>query len=146
VAASPPDEFAQDRTLLIGEQMHICDIDHAGLNVRDLQTSVDWYKRVLGFEIFHKFAPTAWMIARGEMKLGLFQRPNAKALSQDDLNQTIAFTHLAFRTNADGFAAAQAELKTLNVPFDPPEDTGVAFSIFISDPDGNSLEITTYHP
>ena len=33
----------------------------------------------------------------------------------------------------------------MGITFDPPEDTGVAHSIFIYDPDGYQIEITTYY-
>ena len=41
---------------------------------------------------------------------------------------------------------AQIELQAMNVPVEGPEDTGVAYSLFVNDPDGHLLELTTYHP
>jgi len=117
-------------------------LDHVGLNVADLQRSAAFYNRVLGFQIFHKWT-TTWMIQRGSIRIGLFQRPQAQTIK--DIDNTIAITHFAFLTSGMGFAAAQKELTALGVNFDPPEDTGVAFSIFFRDPDGHQIEITTYH-
>ena len=117
-------------------------MDHVGINVSDLHRSADWYQRVLGFEMFHQWK-TTWMIRRGKMHLGLFWRPSAKPVS--DLDNSFAITHFAYTTDSKGFAQAQARLKNLGVPFDPPEDTGVAHSIFIYDPDGYQIEITTYY-
>jgi catechol 2,3-dioxygenase-like lactoylglutathione lyase family enzyme len=122
--------------------MNLTHIDHAGLNVSDGQRSADWYRRVFGFELIHKFTHT-WMVGRGLMRLGLAEVPGAQPVG--DLDHKIAITHLAFQTDAAGFEAAQKELKGLGVPFDPPEDTGIAYSIFFTGPDGNLLEITTYH-
>jgi catechol 2,3-dioxygenase-like lactoylglutathione lyase family enzyme len=117
-------------------------LDHVGINVTDLQKSADWYNQVLGFTIFHKWT-TTWMIRRGDMRIGMFLRPNASKIA--DLDNTIAITHFAFETDANGFAAAQVKLNALGIKFDPPEDTGVAHSIFIYDPDGYQVEITTYY-
>jgi catechol-2,3-dioxygenase len=117
-------------------------IDHVGLNVSDLQKSAEWYRKVLGFTIFHKWK-TTWMIRRGDMRVGLFLRPNATKVA--DIDNTIAITHFALLTNAKGFVDAQSKLKALGIAFDPPEDTGVAHSIFIYDPDGYQIEITTYY-
>lgn len=117
-------------------------MDHVGINVTDLQRSADWYERALGFKIFHKWK-TTWMISRGDMHIGLFLRPNAKKI--DDLDNTLAITHFAYATDAKGFEEAQARLKTLGIKFDPPEDTGVAHSVFIYDPDGYQVEITSYY-
>jgi catechol 2,3-dioxygenase-like lactoylglutathione lyase family enzyme len=117
-------------------------MDHVGINVTDLQRSADWYERVLGFTIFHKWK-TTWMIRRGNMRIGLFLRPNAKKI--DDLDNTLAITHFAYSTDEKGFREAQDKLKKLGVKFDPPEDTGVAHSLFIYDPDGYQVEITSYY-
>jgi catechol 2,3-dioxygenase-like lactoylglutathione lyase family enzyme len=117
-------------------------MDHVGINVTDLQRSADWYERVLGFTIFHKWK-TTWMVRRGNMRIGLFLRPNAKKI--DDLDATLAITHFAYSTDEKGFREAQDKLKKLGVKFDPPEDTGVAHSLFIYDPDGYQVEITSYY-
>jgi catechol 2,3-dioxygenase-like lactoylglutathione lyase family enzyme len=121
--------------------MNLERIDHIGLNVRDLVTSADFYHKVFGFGIVHKWT-TTWMVGTDTMRLGLFQRPDSAPVC--NINNAIAITHVAFRTNAAGFAAAQATLRKLGISFDPPEDTGIAFSVFILDPDGHQLEITTY--
>ena len=120
----------------------IARMDHVGINVSDLQKSADWYEKVLGFTIFHKWN-TTWMIRRGDMRIGLFLRPAAKKI--DDLDNSRAITHFAFSTDAKGFEEAQARLTQLGVKFDPPEDTGVAHSLFIYDPDGFQVEITSYY-
>lgn len=77
------------------------------------------------------------------MRLGLFWRPQATLV--EDLDNKVAITHLAFLTDSAGFDSAQVELKGLGVPFDGPEDTGIAYSLFFKDPDGHELEITTYY-
>ena len=117
-------------------------IDHFAISVKSLQTSFDWYKKVFGFEMFHQWK-TTWLIQLGDMKIGLFERPQADAI--DDLDSKIAFQHLAFHLSADGFIEAMVELGSLEVEFDGPEDTGVAYSLFVNDPDGHLLELTTYY-
>ncbi len=77
------------------------------------------------------------------MRIGLFQRPSATSV--EDLDNRIAISHLAFLTDADGFKRTQEKLTQLGVPFDPPDDSGIALSIFFRDPDGHELEVTTYH-
>ena len=121
--------------------MNLERIDHVGLNVRDLITSAEFYRRLFGFEVVHK-RTTRWMIGADSIRIGLFQRPSSVPICSID--NAIAITHVAFRTDATGFAAAQAELQKLGVAFDPPEDTAIAYSLFILDPDGHQIEITTY--
>jgi catechol 2,3-dioxygenase-like lactoylglutathione lyase family enzyme len=126
----------------VSEPPAIHRMDHVGINVTDLQRSADWYQKALGFTIFHKWK-TTWMVSRGDMHLGLFLRPNAKKI--DDLDNTLAITHFAYATDDEGFQKAQDRLTKLGIKFDPPEDTGVAHSIFIYDPDGYQVEITSYY-
>jgi catechol 2,3-dioxygenase-like lactoylglutathione lyase family enzyme len=117
-------------------------IDHFAITVKNLQTSFDWYKKVFGFEMFHQWK-TTWLIQLGDMKIGLFERPQAAVV--DDINNKIAIQHLAFHLTADGFIEAMIELGTLTIQFEGPEDTGVAYSLFVNDPDGHLLELTTYY-
>jgi len=120
-------------------------IDHIGINVHDLAISFQFYHSVFGFEIIHKWK-TTWMIGKDNIRIGVFERKNA--LPVCNIDQAVAITHVAFRTDADGFAAAQEQLKKLGIAFDPPEDTGIAYSIFVLDPDGHQVEVTSYdnHP
>ena len=121
--------------------MNLERIDHIGLNVRDLVTSAEFYHKIFGFGIVHKWT-TTWMVGTDVIRLGLFQRPNSHPVC--NIDNAIAITHVAFRTNAAGFKAAQGELLKLGIAFEAPEDTGIAYSIFILDPDGHQIEITTY--
>lgn len=122
--------------------MDIDFIDHFAITVTNLQRSFDWYNKVFGFQMFHQW-PTTWMVRRGNMRIGLFERPTATPI--DNLDSKIAFQHVAFHVTADAFIQAQIGLAALNVAIETLEDTGVAYSLFIRDPDGHLLELTTYH-
>jgi catechol 2,3-dioxygenase-like lactoylglutathione lyase family enzyme len=123
--------------------MELIGLDHFAINVADLQRSADWYQRVFGFTILHKWG-TTWMVGRDNIKIGLFLRPDAKPLP--DIDSQLIIQHVAFLVDGDKFTDAQQALTQAGVKFDAPEDTGIAFSIFFNDPDGHLLEITTYHP
>lgn len=117
-------------------------IDHVALNVRNLDASVGWYHRVFGFNEVHRWNTTR-MIGLGAIRLGLFLRPDAVPV--ENVDQTITITHVALLTDRAGLNAAMESLRTLEIPFDPPDDSGIALSIFVKDPDGHELEITAYH-
>jgi catechol 2,3-dioxygenase-like lactoylglutathione lyase family enzyme len=123
--------------------LELVGLDHFAINVTDLQRSADWYQKAFGFTILHKWQ-TTWMVGRDNIKIGLFLRPNAKPLP--DIDSQLIIQHVAFLVDGDKFADAQAELTKAGIKFDPPEDTGIAYSIFVNDPDGHLLELTTYHP
>ena len=122
--------------------MNLKAIDHVAVSVKSLEDSFRWYSQVLGFQLFHKFTRT-WMVERNGMKIGLMRRADAKPV--EDLDNTIAIQHFAFSVSEDDFQRAVDTLQQSGVSFDGPEDTGIAFSIFLADPDGHTVEITTYH-
>jgi catechol 2,3-dioxygenase-like lactoylglutathione lyase family enzyme len=122
--------------------MNLKAIDHVAVSVKSLEDSFRWYSQVLGFQLFHKFTRT-WMIEKYGMKIGLMRRPDAKPV--DDLDNQIAIQHFAFGVAEDDFQPTVDTLQALGIPFEGPEDTGIAFSLFLTDPDGHTIEITTYH-
>ncbi len=119
-------------------------IDHVALAVRDVQRSVAWYREVLGMERRHQ---EAWgdypaVVTAGETSLALFpcESPNPKPRPDHD---TIAMRHVAFAVDRAGFETARERFKELGIE-SQFSDHGIAHSLYISDPDGHMLEITTY--
>mgnify|MGYP000211720353 FL=1 len=119
-------------------------IDHVALTVRDVKRSVAWYKEVLGLERRYQ---EAWgdypaVVGAGETSLALFpcESPNPKPRPDHD---TIAMRHVAFAMDRANFQQAQARFQELGIKFDF-EDHTICHSIYISDPDGHQLEVTTY--
>jgi catechol-2,3-dioxygenase len=51
--------------------------------------------------------------------------------------------HLAFRVDRPNFLRAQAELRGRGISF-TFEDHQIAHSIYLNDPDGYEIELTTY--
>jgi catechol 2,3-dioxygenase-like lactoylglutathione lyase family enzyme len=83
------------------------------------------------------------MVGNDSIRVGLFLRTNAVAVPS--LDNYLLIEHVAFLTDSDGFSADVMRLDRLGVKHDPPEDTGIANSVFFNDPDGNLLEITAYY-
>jgi len=123
--------------------MQLLRIDHTAINVKNLQNTFDWYNKIFGFGIIHKWTHT-WMIGNDVIKIGVFERPDASVISDIDKN-VIAIQHFAFLTDKVGFENAVIEIDKMGIPHEPVEDTGIALSIFLIDPDGHQVEITTYH-
>jgi catechol 2,3-dioxygenase-like lactoylglutathione lyase family enzyme len=117
-------------------------LDHYAVNVSSLQRSADWYHDKLGFNILHKWN-TTWMVGKGNIKVGLFLRPDAKPPADSDKENLIQ--HVAFLVDGDKFTDVLKELQDKGVKIQGPEDTGIAFSFFFNDPDGILLEVTSYH-
>ena len=119
-------------------------IDHVALAVRDVPSSVRWYQEVLGLERLHE---QAWgdypaVVGIGGTGIALFPVQGSDPKPPPD-RDVLAMRHLAFRANAENFARAQRELTDGGVEFEF-QDHGIAHSIYLHDPDGHEIEITTY--
>lgn len=119
-------------------------IDHVAITVSDLTRSVAWYQETLGLERRHA---DAWgdvpsMVCAGDTCVAIFPAsvPEPSATAGPD---TIAMQHLAFRVDGPAFKAFQEEFSATGVPFEF-SDHGIAHSIYIEDPDGHHIELTTY--
>jgi len=121
-------------------------IDHVEVFVRDIRTAIDWYEKVLGLKIIHRWEPEPVMIGMGTTKLALFQADtSAKPGAADEAGSTLRWHRVAWRIDPNRFQNAQLLLKDLGIRFRGPIDHGVAQSIYFADLDGHPLEITCYH-
>ena len=120
--------------------------DHIALNVSDLERSTRWYQEVLGLR---RAYADAWpnypaVLEAGGSGVALFpSRREGKARDPD--MEEVAMQHLAFRTSRQHFESAKAELRDREIEF-VERDHGIAWSVYLRDPDGFEVEITTYEP
>ncbi len=120
-------------------------IDHVALSVKDLEASVAWYRDVLGLERRHE---NVWgrlpaMMCAGETGVALFPASTANPKPALERRDGAIMRHLAFQLNRDNFLGAQAELRARGIPF-TFEDHQIAHSVYLNDPDGYEIELTTY--
>ena len=117
-------------------------IDHIGVNVRNGAESADWYKNILGFSLLHKFT-TTWLVGRGNIKLGLFERPYGATIA--DTDNTLMMQHIAFTIDQSWYFLARQRLLDRGIAPEE-EDNGIANCLFFKDPNSHQLEIISYHP
>lgn len=116
-------------------------IDHVALRCASLEASKTWYVNTLGFEHVH---PGLWdgvpiMLRLGSTFLTLF--PQKDGEPPPAMGRA---WHMALRAATyDDFQAAQADLQAKGVSFQF-RDHDITHSIYLADPDGFLLEITTY--
>jgi len=119
-------------------------IDHVALTVRDVERSIAWYRDVFGLERRHEetWGDYPVMMFAGDTALALFQ---ARGPVQDapDHGSTAIMRHLAFQVDRSNFMKAQETLRTLGIAF-TFQDHSISQSIYLRDPDGYELELTTY--
>ena len=118
-------------------------LDHVALTVRDLSKSVAWYRETLGLERRHAevWGDYPVLLCAGDSGVALFSNPGA-AGGSDGATTTI-MRHFAFRITRFDFERARLVFQERGVPF-RFEDHGISDSLYINDPDGYEVELTTY--
>lgn len=129
-------------TSAFGEIPNLLGIDHVALHVADLTKSAQWYEDRFGFRVLHKWSGV-WMIGKDNIKIGLFLTERATAVDDPDHKKIIE--HFAFGVDGDKFQATIDKLRADGINVTPVEDTGIAYSVFLRDPDDYQVEITSYH-
>ena len=114
-------------------------LDHVSLNVSDRPRSIEWYREVLGLEPRSEAKQDDWPVFMGD-ELALFQ---AASPAPERDSETAGLRHFAFRVGAQELQQMQAHLGAKGVRFNY-EDHGNAHSLYFRDPDGNTIEFTTY--
>lgn len=119
-------------------------LDHVSLIVRDVDASAKWYMELLGLEPCHVDAwwkgPGRFVGAGGTM-IALF--PSKDGAPPNPVHQGSFGCHVAFRVPRETFEAYQKLLTERHIAFEWL-DHAIAHSMYFNDPDGYTLEITTY--
>ena len=117
-------------------------IDHVAISVSDLDGSTRWYQDVLGLERKHA---DVWdeprMLCVGETCVALFRAADRPKPPPGP--DTLSMRHFAFRTDRRGFESAQVALQQRGIEYEFA-DHEICHSIYLRDPDGHRIEITTY--
>jgi catechol 2,3-dioxygenase-like lactoylglutathione lyase family enzyme len=124
---------------------------HGGVSVPSLDEAIDWYGRVLGFEVEKRFfiaaaKAKAAMIRKGPLRFELFEVEGAISLPEDrrhppsDL-KTHGNKHVAFRVDDLDAFLTEMEMKGADIAFIVREDFGSG--CFIRDCAGNLIEFVT---
>ena len=124
--------------------MQLRRLDHVSLNVSDRPRSIAWYRDVLGLEQRSEPRRDDWPVFMGELGacVALFQ---AQVETPDREPESTGLRHVAFAVGRDDLADALIQLHERGIEF-RFEDHGNAHSLYVPDPDGNIVELTTYEP
>jgi catechol 2,3-dioxygenase-like lactoylglutathione lyase family enzyme len=121
---------------------------HGGVSVPSLNEAIDWYRRVLGFDLEKRFFieaanAKAAMVKKGTLRFEIFEVAGAAPLPQDRRHppsdvRTHGNKHVAFRVaDLDAFLE-EVEAKGADVAFVVREDFGKG--CFLRDCAGNLIE------
>jgi catechol 2,3-dioxygenase len=117
-------------------------IGHVHLKVADLERSLAFYCGVLGFQITQRYGPGAAFVSAGgyhhHIGLNTWESRGGKAPPPG----STGLYHLAvLYPDRTSLADALRRLKAHHIPLDGAADHGVSEALYLSDPDGNGLEL-----
>ncbi|TMB99400.1 MAG: VOC family protein [Chloroflexi bacterium] len=119
-------------------------IDHVAITVSDIARSRDWYREVLGLErrFEDEWGDVPTMMCAGDTCVALFPAPVPGA-KPAPVGEMLSMSHFAFRVDRQNFERARENFRQLSVDI-RFADHGASHSVYIYDPDGHQIEITTY--
>lgn len=119
-------------------------IGHVHLKVADLDRAIAFYSGVLGFELQQKFGTQAAFLSAGgyHHHLGLNTWDSLGGTPAPKGHTGLYHTAILYPDRAQ-LADAVARVKAAGIPIEGAADHGVSEAVYISDPDGNGVEL--YH-
>lgn len=122
--------------------MQIKALGHVVLKVRNLERSAAFYRDILGMKEVMRYrgAMAFFSFGSNHHDLGLLQLGNQAALPDQ---YSIGLYHVAFKVgdNLDELRECKAHLEKHGVQLIGMSDHGVSQSLYLTDPDGNEIEL-----
>lgn len=117
-------------------------VGHVHLKVADLDRAIDFYTRVMGFDVMQRYGSQAAFLSAGgyhhhvglntwESRDGAWPPPG-----------TTGLYHVAFLyPHRAALGAALKRVTEAGIPLEGAADHGVSEAVYFRDPDGNGIEI-----
>ena len=119
-------------------------LDHVAIAVSDIDRSQRFYTEVLGLERTHEDWDVPVVLSASGSGLALFPKEMHPSSVPDDAEApAIRILHIAFRLDREGFDVARESLERDGVAASF-SDHGLSHSVYLRDPDGHQIELTTY--
>ncbi len=119
-------------------------IGHVHLKVSDLERSLAFYCGVLGFSLMQRYGPDAAFVAAGDYHhhIGLNAWTSKGGDPPPRGSGSTGLFHVAIvYPSRSALAAAVTRVLSAGHPLDGVSDHGVSEAVYLSDPDGNGLEL-----
>jgi catechol 2,3-dioxygenase len=122
-------------------------IGHIHLKVADLDRAVAFYSGVLGFDVVSRMGSSAAFLSAGgyhhHIGLNTWESRNGRSPAPG----TTGLYHVAIRyPDRASLADALRRLRQANIALEGASDHGVSEALYVSDPDGNGLELYRDRP
>ena len=117
-------------------------LDHFAIYVTDLERSETFYSEYLGMEVHARIGAEQVLMKCGDTLLAMFakadlQIPVELGAPEDPLGRV----HFAVNVSREHWNAAREEYKAAGIPMSKPIQWGDHSCFYITDPDGNLIEL-----
>ncbi len=118
-------------------------LDHIAIRVKDMQTSIDWYERIIGLEKhqYEEWGEYPIFMMSGKAGVAIFPA-NLKNGEFIKASPSTFIDHFAFNVSNADFKKAQEYFNAIEERF-VFQDHHYTHSIYLKDPDKHTVELTT---
>ncbi len=117
-------------------------LDHVAIMVKDMEVSAQWYQKVLGLQKYELPEWGAYPIFLLAGKSGIALFPANANVEENKSERNIRIDHYAFNVSRDAFDKAVIWYEELGLKH-TIKDHHHFLSVYIHDPDGHTVELTT---
>ena len=122
-------------------------LDHLNMTVKNLNATIEWYSRVLGFVVVEKGVQDGlpWAILRaGEALLCFYERIDLVFMDNAE-RSTFGLNHMCFRVTDRTKWEAIIQREPLEMLYNGPVVWPHSTAWYIADPTGHEIEITLWN-
>ena len=125
--------------------MRILRLDHFATYVTDLARAERFYREHLGMEVHARIGTEQVLMRCGDTLLALFAKPDLRTPVEPGAPaDPLGRVHFAVTVSAEDWEAALANFRATGVPVSRPIDWGDHDCFYITDPDGNLIELMSW--
>ena len=120
-------------------------LDHFAIYVTDLERSEKFYREHLGMAVHARIGTEQVVLNCGDTLLALFGKPDLKTPVEPGAPaDPLGRVHFAVNVSAKDWQAARAEYQAAGVPVSESINWGDHDCFYITDPDGNLIELMSW--
>lgn len=127
----------------MSDSFNIQGLDHVAIRVKDFNTSIAWYEKVLGLKKYQleKWDPYPVFLMAGKCGVAIFPAESSKEALDPNSKHT-KIDHFAFNVDGENYNKAKEKFDKMEIPY-IEKDHHYFHSIYLNDPDGHIVELTT---
>ena len=117
-------------------------LDHFAIYVTDLSRAEAFYSKFLGMEVHNRIGAEQVLMKCGDTLLALFAKPDLKTPVEPGApDDPYGRVHFAVNISTEDWKSAYKEFKQAGIPMSPLINWGDHDCFYITDPDGNLIEL-----